>query len=813
MNTEQMRSGSVVSWLRNDISARLIAVMLLLSLAPMTVLGFTGRNSLQSALTTSQTTSLDTVHQSAATGIDAFLRESQTLVELTAKNETLLRYAQADPARRSAFQSDASDLLRRLAQLKTPFEVASYTDLDGTQRIAEAKGAMEIGVGLSVADREYFQRVVKDESVFISDLTFTEFRTPSAIFYVAVPVYGVSQATGTAQNRGIIGVLSLRINAQALQNILEGSTAEATAQTAASQGAATANRSNDVGLWLVDRQGVIVLAANQKPSIVNEQLQLQSVRQLTDAQIETIKRSGRYGTDKLQITPLGASQNFIDAFGANAASEVFIYSVGGTRHYSDVARMNTTGWYVAADVPEAAFLGPVTQQTNNFIVVALLAVVVALGLAIFIVRQLTRPLNRMEFTARRIAGGDYSVRVPVSGGGQFANLGQTMNLMVDQITENATKQEQENASLQRQIVQLLDEVGSVAEGDLTTEAEVHEGALGAVADSFNYMITELRGIIGRVNSATQQVGASTDEILTTTDNLSRSAEQQAARIADTSTAIEEMAVSIQQVSENAAISAQVAREARSSAEIGAQAVVATVAGMTRIRQQVQETAKKIKRLGEVSQEIGQAIQLIEEIARRTNRLALNAAIQAAMAGEHGKGFAVVAEEVRRLAERTSAATGQISDLVSAIQSETAGAVIAMEDGTREVVAGSRLADDAGRSLEAIDQIVDQLAELIEAISLAAEQQARASSGIARAMGELSTVTQGTASGSQQAATSVASLAALADDLRESVAAFRLDAGQGPSTNGQNGQNRHNGHGYGVSSDSAQLVTSGQMRRN
>jgi methyl-accepting chemotaxis protein len=161
-----------------------------------------------------------------------------------------------------------------------------------------------------------------------------------------------------------------------------------------------------------------------------------------------------------------------------------------------------------------------------------------------------------------------------------------------------------------------------------------------------------------------------------------------------------------------------------------------------------------------------------------------------MAGEHGRGFAVVAEEVRRLAERTSAATGQIAELVSAIQSETAGAVIAMEDGTREVVGGSRLADEAGRSLGSIDQIVGQLAELIEAISLAADQQARASAGIARAMGELSSVTQGTAAGSQHAAASVASLATLADDLRESVATFRLDPEHAVA-----GTNGHNGNGH------------------
>jgi methyl-accepting chemotaxis protein len=804
MKMQRSRLGNMLSWVRNDISARLIAVMLLLALVPMTVLGITGRNSLESALVGSQVTALDTVHDSTTASIDNFLRETQTLMEVTAENGALLRYVQADAGLRSAFFTDASGILRRLLTVQGTYDAVTYADLEGVQRLAETRPGFNVNRDENVAEREFFQRTKAGQS-FTSDPTFeivppkegeTEARTVS-YFTISVPVRGATQATGTAQNVGVIGVLTIRVNGQALQNLLDGNVSMT--QQAAS------NRAENLGIWLVDRDGVIVLEAGKQPAVKAGELQLRSVRPLTTVQLDTIKRTRRYGTDKVQITPIGASQNYLDAYGVGDA-EPFAYQIGDTEHRGDVAKLQRSGWYVAVDVPEASFLGAVTQQTNNFILVGLLAVIGALGLGVLFVQFLTRPLSRMEAAARRIAGGDYTVRVPTAGEDQFSNLGRTMNQMVEQITDNARRQEAENAALQRQIVQLLDEVGTVAEGDLTIEAEVHDGALGAVADSFNYMITELRGIIGRVNMATQQVGTSTDEILTTTDTLSRSAEQQAARIADTSTAIEEMAVSIQQVSENAAISAQVAREAQSSAQTGAQAVVATVAGMTRIRQQVQETAKKIKRLGEVSQEIGQAVQLIEEIARRTNRLALNAAIQAAMAGEHGKGFAVVAEEVRRLAERTSTATGQITELVNAIQTETAGAVVAMEDGTREVVAGSRLADDAGRSLEAIDQIVDQLAELIEAISLAAEQQARASAGIARAMGELSTVTQGTAVGSQQAATSVASLAALADDLRESIAAFRLEAGTAPNGNG---------HGYGLGHGSAAepLIAAGNTSRN
>ncbi|MDQ2076574.1 methyl-accepting chemotaxis protein [Marinimicrobium sp. ABcell2] len=335
-----------------------------------------------------------------------------------------------------------------------------------------------------------------------------------------------------------------------------------------------------------------------------------------------------------------------------------------------------------------------------------------------------------------------------------------------------------NERNQTAILRLLDELADLADGDLTTTATVTEDFTGAIADSINFTIDQLRILVARINETAVNVSAAAQETQQTALHLAEASEHQAQEIAGASAAVNEMAVTIDQVSANASESAAVAERAVSIATNGAKVVQNTIHGMDTIREQIQDTSKRIKRLGESSQEIGDIVSLINDIADQTNILALNAAIQASMAGDAGRGFAVVADEVQRLAERSAAATKQIEALVKTIQNDTNEAVISMEQTTSEVVRGARLAQDAGVALEEIETVSNNLAELIQNISNAARQQASSAGHISNTMNVIQEITTQTSAGTGATAQSIGNLAEMAMDLRESVAGFKLPEEEG-----------------------------------
>ena len=340
--------------------------------------------------------------------------------------------------------------------------------------------------------------------------------------------------------------------------------------------------------------------------------------------------------------------------------------------------------------------------------------------------------------------------------------------------ENVRREEEyQNQQNQEAILRLLDELGDLADGDLTIQTTVSEDFTGAIADSINFTIDQLRSLVSTINETAVQVSAAAQETQATAMHLAEASEHQAKEIAGASAAVNEMAVSIDQVSANASESAAVAERSVSIANKGAEVVQNTIHGMDTIREQIQETSKRIKRLGESSQEIGDIVSLINDIADQTNILALNAAIQASMAGEAGRGFAVVADEVQRLAERASAATKQIEALVKTIQTDTNEAVISMEQTTSEVVRGARLAQDAGVALEEIENVSANLADLIQNISNAARQQAASAGHISNTMNVIQEITSQTSAGTTATATSIGNLAELAVQMRNSVAGFKL----------------------------------------
>jgi twitching motility protein PilJ len=377
----------------------------------------------------------------------------------------------------------------------------------------------------------------------------------------------------------------------------------------------------------------------------------------------------------------------------------------------------------------------------------------------------------LVFAALLLLGVAGAVRLYVRDQGQRAVLAETQRVAAERQEQEAKRVNDAN---QAAILRLMNELQAVAEGDLTQQATVTEDITGAIADSVNYTVEELRslvsqvqGTVGRVTDTTQQVDATSTELLAASS-------EQLREIRDTGESVLQMAGRINEVSAQAQETAAVARQSLDAAETGLRAVQNTIGGMNSIRDQIQETSKRIKRLGESSQEIGEITELISDITEQTNVLALNAAIQAASAGEAGRGFSVVAEEVQRLAERSGDATRQIAALVKTIQTDTQDAVGAMERSTQGVVEGTRLSDAAGAALGDIDRVSRRLAELIAQISNQALSEAQSANVVAANIQHIFAVTEQTGEGTRSTAQMVRELSRTAEELKQSVARFKID---------------------------------------
>ena len=346
-------------------------------------------------------------------------------------------------------------------------------------------------------------------------------------------------------------------------------------------------------------------------------------------------------------------------------------------------------------------------------------------------------------------------------------------IFLDDARVRALESEGENKRNQEAILRLLNEMGNLADGDLTVQASVTEDVTGAIADSINFTIEELRTLVRGINSATDQVTKATQETQAISNRLYEASQRQNREIQQASASVLQMAQSINEVSQTATQSARVAQQSLAAAEKGGQVVQNQIAGMNEIRSQIQDTSKRIKRLGESSMEIGEIVELISDITEQTNVLALNAAIQAASAGEAGRGFTVVAEEVQRLAERSGEATKQIEAIVKTIQADTQDAVAAMEKSTVGVVEGTKLSDAAGQALTEIQTVSRDLADLISRISAQTQMQSTSVTDVTRGMQGILKITEETTEGTKQTNVSIGQLTKLAAELRSSVAGFKV----------------------------------------
>jgi methyl-accepting chemotaxis protein len=439
---------------------------------------------------------------------------------------------------------------------------------------------------------------------------------------------------------------------------------------------------------------------------------------------------------------------------------------------------NGVKWVIVAQISLDEVLKPIHRAQNFAFIMFVVIFIVAVLIAVVISGGLTRQVRRIMDLFGEIGLGNFEARGQVLSRDELGVMTNTLNTMLDNIVPLLQTRE-ERDSMQASVMKLMDEVSGLAVGDLTTRAEVTADITGAIADGFNNMSEQLSVVVRDVKAATLKLSATTTEVRSTTENLVETSEEQAVKISDAMASVGEFVSTARTVAENAAQSLNVSTQSTIDAKDGSKAVEETNKAMAALRDNVQETARAIKRLGESSQEIGNIVQIIDDISERTSILALNASIQAAMAGDAGRGFAVVAEEVQRLAERSTNSAKQIDTLIKNIQDEINEAGTSMDESIQRVVEGSGLANDAYKKLQEIEAVTDRLSGLIQSISNAAEEQSVVSEVIAVTMEEVGDISESTAQETNKTSEAMKELARISDELRRSVEIFKIaeDAAQ------------------------------------
>ncbi|NJM27134.1 MAG: hypothetical protein HC856_00600 [Pseudanabaena sp. RU_4_16] len=428
----------------------------------------------------------------------------------------------------------------------------------------------------------------------------------------------------------------------------------------------------------------------------------------------------------------------------------------------------------------------VTELRNNGGLIALAAALasgsIAALIGMHVAKTIKRSTDNLQSQIELVIRGEMNPLATVYAEDDFGKLSSSFNQMTQSILASTTEaqrkaeeQEQAKEDLQRQVIRLLDDVEGAARGDLTVQAEVTADVLGAVADSFNLTIQNLREIVFQVKVAAKQVSEGSKENESFARSLSSDALRQAEELSVTLNSVQMMTESIQRVAESAREAEQVAKLASQTAIKGGEAVELTVTGILEIRNTVAETTRKVKRLGESSQEISKIVGVISQIASRTNLLALNASIEAARAGEAGRGFAIVADEVRQLADRAAKASKEIEQIVLQIQSETSTVQQAMDVGTQQVIDGTKKAEQARQSLTEIIQVSQRIDTLVRSITEDTIKQTETSRTVAQVMQSVELTAQETSQESQRVSASLQNLVSVARGLQESVERFRVEA--------------------------------------